>query len=88
MCSGDFPEIRRPEDLDQFLVKDQKTNKWLCSICQGFSHSGRGNVRNHMESKHFMGSFTYTCETCGKILNTRTALEVHKSAKKCFPAMS
>jgi len=82
---GQFPDIKEPHDLDQFLTKDQEANKYICSICQVFSHRGRTNVRNHVESRHFLGCFSYSCDICGKTLNTRRALEVHKSAKTCFP---
>jgi len=81
-----YQGIKEPQDLDQFLAKDAATNKYICSICHVFSHRGRTNVRNHIESRHFLGCFSYTCTTCGKTLNTRRALEVHKSAKACFPS--
>ena len=84
-AGGDFSEIREPADLDKFLAKDEENKKYVCSICQIFSHRGRTNVRNHVESRHFLGCFSYNCNNCGKILNSRRALEVHKSAKTCIP---
>jgi len=75
--------IREPQDLDQFLERDSLTKKYKCGICGLFSHSSRANARNHIESKHYQGFFTYTCHSCGKVMNTKRALEVHKSAAQC-----
>ena len=76
-------DIREPQDLDQFLERDIATKKYKCGICGLFSHSSRANARNHIESKHYQGFFTYHCNYCGKVMNTKRALEVHKSAAHC-----
>ena len=38
----------------------------------------RRDVRNHVESIHFPGSFTYTCPLCEAVMTTKKALAVHK----------
>ena len=72
------------QDLDQFIVKssvaDATGRKYSCGICGKVSHKSRSNIRNHIESRHFPGRFQYACEHCPKMVNTKTALFVHKSA--------
>ena len=72
-------QLNGPEDLEQYLVKDLRTRKYNCSICNIFSHHSKTNARNHVESKHFKGCFTYTCDFCGKTLSTKLALENHRN---------
>jgi len=76
-------DITEPQDLDQFLGKDYTMKKYKCTICCLFSHSSKGNARNHVESKHFQGVFMYNCNSCGKVMNTKRALEVHRSSTHC-----
>ena len=66
--------------MDQFIMKDVASKKNVCSICRGFSHKSRTNVRNHIESKHYPGLYQYPCETCSTVVYTKRALEVHRSA--------
>jgi len=70
----------RPEDLDQFIGRGEMG--YTCEICAQFSHGSKSNVRNHVESKHFPNSFVYNCNICGKVCNSRQALQQHRS-KKC-----
>jgi len=76
-------QITEPQDLDQFLERDMLSKKYRCGICGLFSHSSKANARNHVESKHYQGFFTYNCQSCGKVMNTKRALEVHKSSAHC-----
>ena len=76
-------QITEPQDLDQFLERDLLSKKYKCGICGLFSHSSKANARNHVESKHYQGLFTYHCQSCGKVMNTKRALEVHKSSAHC-----
>jgi len=70
-----------PEELLQFVVRSDLEGKFMCSICQSFSHAKKYHVRNHVESKHFPNTFEYPCNICQKSYFTRKALESHLS--KC-----
>ena len=76
MISG---TISRPEDLLQYIDKDQLGNH-LCMLCNDFKHKSRANVRNHVESKHFTNLFVYECDVCGKTAASQQALHRHKSS--------
>ena len=78
VLGGDIINI--PQDLDQYIViRDDSLKKYTCGVCANFSHQSRSNVRNHLESKHFAGYFSYSCDICLKVLGTNKAMEVHKS---------
>jgi len=67
------------EDLKRFIEKDEQ-NCPYCGICGQYSNKSVTNVRNHIESKHFP-IFQYSCNNCGRTVNTKTALERH--LQKC-----
>ena len=72
--------IKKPEDFDSFI----RLNEYgvpSCGVCYAFSHSAKSNVRNHIESKHFPNTFTYSCANCAKILASKKSLQNH--ASKC-----
>ena len=75
-----------PSDLLQFVVKDTNAvtasdsrPKYVCNICFKFSHQGKTNVRNHVETKHFPGQFVYNCEQCLMSFPSKNVLQLHKS---------
>ena len=73
-------DITNPEDFNRYIVvREDSLKKYACGICRDFCHQSRANVRNHLESKHFQGYFSYSCDICGKIMGTNKAMEVHKS---------
>eukprot|EP00092_Neocalanus_flemingeri_P085918 GFUD01108187.1.p1 GENE.GFUD01108187.1~~GFUD01108187.1.p1 ORF type:complete len:247 (+),score=59.22 GFUD01108187.1:90-830(+) len=72
-------EGMQPSDLLQYTSKDLATGKHVCTLCSNFSHSSQANVRNHIESKHFPGTFVYTCQLCGKQSPSHQGLLKHKS---------
>ena len=78
-------DVRAPEDLYAFCVKGAGDGRFHCGICHTFSHPGRHQVRNHIESRHFANAFQYTCPQCDKIVKSRKALEVHMSEKHRVP---
>ena len=53
---------------------------YTCSICNDFTSARKTHVRNHLESIHFKGVFSYTCQFCEKIITGRNALAVHTSS--------
>ena len=72
---------QRFEDLDQYIgVKID--GRWPCGICFAFKHQWKANVRNHIESKHFPGTFTHLCPLCGEACGSRQSLENHKRKHK------
>jgi len=73
--------FQSPEELLQFVVRSDEDNKFQCSICGKFKAVRKGLVRNHIESIHFPGVFTYSCEFCQKDFQGRNALAVHNSEK-------
>ena len=50
-----------------------------CSLCGFNTLLSKRNVLNHVESKHFNGRFTYTCEYCYREHTTKNALDKHVS---------
>ena len=68
--------------LDQYIRKgneeDSFSSHFFCTIC-GKGNSQKNNVRNHVESIHFAGSFVYNCDHCDKSFNGKNSLSVHLS---------
>jgi len=73
--------FQTPEELLQFVGKCQEENKFECKVCGKFKAVRKGLVRNHIESIHFPGVFTYSCNICEKEFQGRNALAVHNSEK-------
>jgi len=59
---ADNVSVKNPEDLYNFCTKEAGESKWKCGICYQFSHMGRNQVRNHVESKHFPNTWQYDCK--------------------------
>ena len=71
----DYPDIKALKDLDVYVVC--KGQLRICSLCRVFKNKSTWNVRNHIESKHFPGIFSYTCTICTKVLGSKTAFRDH-----------
>ena len=69
--------------MDQYIqpVTVDGVNLNLCSLCQNFTHKGRFQLRNHVESVHFKGVFAYPCTKCEQVLSSKKALENHMYRK-------
>jgi len=67
--------LSTPEDFKKYIVQSEKGP--TCGVCFNFSHRSKSNVQNHIESKHFPNSFTYSCHKCYKNVSTKKALEIH-----------
>ena len=78
---GDNIDVKSPDDLYAFCMKEAGESKWKCGMCYQFSHMGRKQVRNHVESKHFPNTWQYSCKYCTNISNTKKALDIHMSVK-------
>jgi len=77
-------KIERPEDFNQFIGRNAN-GSYDCSICQSFSHRSVSTVRNHVESRHFPNSFSYSCTQCEMTFGTKTNLENHKRRQHKVP---
>ena len=75
--------IQNPEDLKTYVMLDPSTKLRYCGICNNFSHKALGNVRDHIESKHFKDHFIYSCDKCSRQFPTKMALFKHKPRCKC-----
>ena len=73
----------KPEDMDEYIqpITVDGINLNICSLCQNFTHKGRLQLRNHVESVHFKGAFSYPCTKCEKVLSNKKALENHMYRK-------
>ena len=73
-----------PEDFNKYVIKNTQDGKYHCTICNEYSHAGITLARNHVESKHFPGTFTYSCDICDEIFTTRINANNHKARKHKF----
>ena len=75
-------DLRKPEDLYQYVAPLANSNDFYCTLCSVFKHSKKANVRNHIESKHFKGVFLYQCDICQDFKNSKQEMYVCKSNHK------
>lgn len=75
--------LSTPEDLKKYIVQGEKGP--TCGVCFMFSHRSKSNVQNHIESKHFPNSFSYSCHKCSRNVSTKKALEIHVNRCKEVP---
>jgi len=67
--------------FDQHMEKSKLQDGrpcYKCNIC-GKENSHLNNARNHIESVHFPGHFSYNCDHCEKTFKSKNALCVHVS---------
>ena len=76
MC---LAEVSTPDDLLQYVQRDQVMAKYYCGLCLGFKNSSKSHVRDHVEQRHFPNTFDYTCELCSKLCSSKIALRDHKN---------
>ena len=76
------PAVTEYKDLEKFIIKskgsegnDQKA-LYECSLCDKTNQMKR-DMMSHVESAHFSGRFTHSCEICGKFYKTRGSLKQH-----------
>ena len=70
------------EDFDSYIVKEAESQGYYCSLCSLYGKRGRTDVRDHIESRHFPGTFSYNCLQCNQTLPTNKALKRHKQKHK------
>ena len=77
-------EFTKPEDFNVYVTRDGTTGKPSCSVCKKFSNHSMSNVRNHIESKHFPNTFSYTCRECPAVFGTFNALNMHQRTHRKY----
>jgi len=77
---GENYDFKSPEDFDMFVTRDGPI--CVCTLCGVFRNKTITNVRCHIESKHFPGTFSYSCQFCGKPCNSKTSLRDHSQSCK------
>ena len=65
--------------LDNYIEKISEGH-FQCSIC-GHVSSRKGDLRKHVEAKHFPGLFEYSCDLCEKKFNTKSKYYDHRSLR-------
>jgi hypothetical protein len=82
-ADGNKGALSSPEELKSYISKDELSGQHTCVICN-YANRNAGNVRNHVESRHFPNMFEYTCKICGDLFGTKTQLNNHlaRSHKK------
>jgi len=68
--------FKDPEELLQFLTKDDQLNHYTCTLCLK-TIKQRKDARNHVESIHFPNTFVYSCTVCDKTFNSKNTRNVH-----------
>jgi len=69
------------KDTNLYMVAvERPDNKdiWRCLIC-GKVIRRKYRMKDHIESRHFVGSPCHPCSTCGKLYSTKNSLEKHIS---------
>jgi len=64
-------------DLNNYIAKISE-GQFKCNIC-GQVSSRKGDLRKHVENKHFPGLFEYSCDQCEKKFNTKNKYYIHRS---------
>ena len=64
------------ETLKKYIVRG--ANGPECGLCHQYRNNSVTNVKKHIESKHFPGLVSYTCDLCGKDFATRYSIDKHR----------
>ena len=68
------------EDFDVYITKEWPY--YYCNFCQTKKDKSITNIRYHIETKHYPGTFIYPCSVCGKNLDSKIRFRDH--SKVCF----
>ena len=84
--SGD--ELDDPKELllsNMTQVASSRPNgslDWQCTICSKLFDRKR-KCQNHVESMHFRGIITHTCDRCGAVFDTFYKMQHHRKKRSC-----
>ena len=79
----DCVSVVTPEDLFQFVMKNENEKGFMCLICKKRCKEAK-LARNHVEAVHFPDKFEYKCELCELVLRTWNSYSIHKYRKHNF----
>jgi len=74
-------QFQDPSDLLQFVNRNSEDGRFHCTLCDRFSHQNSSCTKNHVESQHFPNIFSYQCDICDLVLDSRNKLNNHKRLK-------
>ena len=74
-------QFQDPSELLQFVHRSPDDGRFHCTLCNNFSHQNSSCTRNHVESHHYPNIFSYPCDLCEQIFDTRTKFNTHKQLK-------
>merc|ERR1719318_2067558 len=74
-------QFQDPSELLQFVHRSPDDNKFYCTLCDNFSHQNSSCARNHVESQHYPNIFSYPCDLCEQIFDSRNKYNNHKRLK-------
>ena len=66
--------------FNEYIYKMPITGIFKCKMC-GKINRDKSNIRKHVESIHFPGTYLYTCKHCGEVLSTKSMLHNHIAMK-------
>ena len=75
-CYEDFNQEKDEFDLNNY-ISNFREGQFNCNIC-GHVSSRKGDLRKHVENKHFPGLFEYSCDQCGRKFNTMSKYNNHR----------
>ena len=72
-------DISDPSDLMTYIMETRVDGKkmYCCTICNKLISNSTTNAKNHIESVHFPGMFSYSCDECGRQCTSKNSLSIH-----------
>jgi len=74
-------QFQDPNELLQYVSRKGEDGRYHCTLCDKFSHQNSSCTKNHVESQHFPNIFSYECDQCDLVLDSRNKLNNHKRLK-------
>jgi len=67
--------IQSPEDFEKYMMRNEDGST-KCTLCH-YNAKTKSIASLHIESIHFPGLFSYNCQYCGQVANTKKSLRIH-----------
>ena len=61
---------------DHYLTREETGRGYFCNICNR-RFRDKYAAKDHLEGKHFPTDGGYSCAWCGKVANTKNAINCH-----------